>query len=292
MSDSYDLAEPLPDGPLESPPRHNVLADSDVFCIQCGYNLHGLTPERNCPECGMPIERSLRGNLLRNSSPAYLRKLHQGVFLILAAIIAQVLLIMVSFGIGIASASMAGSAPAMLQLILNILGTFVSLASLYGWWLFSSPDPAYVGREHGAAARRIVRLSVVLTAVVTVVNTPIAYFVNPGAGLGDPLMLLMMAVGLISIGVSAMLFFASMLYMRWLTPRIPDEKLFRRSKTYMWLLPILVTVGALACGIGPLIALVLYWNHFEFTRRHIKQIRREVEAEFDPARQAFERSYG
>jgi hypothetical protein len=55
-------------------------------------------------------------------------------------------------------------------------------------------------------------------------------------------------------------FFSSMLYLQWLAPRLPDERVRRRSRLFMWLIPVLVTVGALCFYIGPLVALVLYWN--------------------------------
>ena len=32
---------------------------SQLRCVQCGYNLTGLTIGGNCPECGTPIEVSL-----------------------------------------------------------------------------------------------------------------------------------------------------------------------------------------------------------------------------------------
>ena len=32
---------------------------SDLHCLVCGYNLRGLTPDRNCPECGLHVQRTL-----------------------------------------------------------------------------------------------------------------------------------------------------------------------------------------------------------------------------------------
>ncbi len=34
----------------------------DVHCVACGYNLRGLNPGRNCPECGSPIPLERRPN--------------------------------------------------------------------------------------------------------------------------------------------------------------------------------------------------------------------------------------
>ena len=41
---------------------------TDLPCIQCQYNLRGLTPAHQCPECGLPILRSLL-DALRDGMP-------------------------------------------------------------------------------------------------------------------------------------------------------------------------------------------------------------------------------
>ena len=37
----------------------------DLPCVRCGYNLRGLKPEGNCPECGAAISKSLEFALER-----------------------------------------------------------------------------------------------------------------------------------------------------------------------------------------------------------------------------------
>ena len=44
----------------------------------------------------------------------------------------------------------------------------------------------------------------------------------------------------------------------------------------MWLGPLLQTVGLLLIGLGPLIALVMYWNMLDVMRKHIKRILAET----------------
>ena len=46
-----------------------------------------------------------------------------------------------------------------------------------------------------------------------------------------------------------------------------------RAKTMMWLGPILYTVGAIACGLGPLVALILYYNLLNWVREGLQAIR-------------------
>jgi hypothetical protein len=49
--------EPLPAD--EPPPEEDEPFDEDFPCIRCGYNLRGLKPDGNCPECGARIGKSL-----------------------------------------------------------------------------------------------------------------------------------------------------------------------------------------------------------------------------------------
>ena len=45
----------MPDGPAETA----TTIASDIRCLQCQYNLRGLTEDGLCPECGHPIATSL-----------------------------------------------------------------------------------------------------------------------------------------------------------------------------------------------------------------------------------------
>jgi hypothetical protein len=62
-----------------------------------------------------------------------------------------------------------------------------------------------------------------------------------------------------------------MRYTRWVAGRVPDAHMVGRTKTYMWLLPLLYTVGILII-VGPLIALVMYWNLLDRLRKHLTSI--------------------
>lgn len=46
----------------------------------------------------------------------------------------------------------------------------------------------------------------------------------------------------------------------------------------MWLGPLLATFGLVIIGLGPLIALVLYWNMLDWVRKDLKRIRAERRA--------------
>lgn len=60
-----------------------TMLESHRPCIRCSYDLHGLPLSGNCPECGVPVERSLRGDLLQFADETYRGTLLRGVSLIM-----------------------------------------------------------------------------------------------------------------------------------------------------------------------------------------------------------------
>jgi uncharacterized membrane protein len=75
---------------------------------------------------------------------------------------------------------------------------------------------------------------------------------------------------LASVAVWLVWYFAAMKYLRWLTPRIPNQKAHDRAKRLMWLGPVLCLV---LCVIGGLVALVLYYHLLDWIRKDLRQIR-------------------
>lgn len=268
-ADGYDL-EPLPADAGGSPqPRVEAIAAADAVCLVCGYSLRGLVASGLCPECGTPIGRSLGGNLLRYSDRSYVAWLHRGVIVILGAVAAQLVVGIaqfLAFASFLAPGTIITSRPAAVSRSLDLSFLYIdaalSLVLLYGWWIFSSPDPAFLGVDRGVTARRIVRVAVVAgaasTALVAAHGT--AYNLSPGTWT---------TTILVDLAAFAVMFFASMLYVQRLAPRLPDEHVAKRARMLMWLGPVVYLFG---CGIGALVALVFYWNMFNWVRLDIKRI--------------------
>lgn len=262
-ADGYAL-EP----PDEPPP---AAVRNDVFCRRCGYDLRGLAESGLCPECATPVATSLRGNLLRYSDERYLATLHRGVVLILVAVAVQLVLSILGLAPRFLRLMPGASVPAVV-LIGPYGSTAVSLLLLLGWWMFSATDPAFVGSDRGTTARLVVRVAVIAEAALTALDG--LHDTGAWAAGNQSMQHLAMAAKGATFLAFAVRFFASMLYLRWLAPRLPNPHVGARAGKLMWLGPLLYTVGWFVC-VGPLVAIVLYWNMLDWVRKDIRRIREE-----------------
>jgi hypothetical protein len=252
--------------PVVAPP---VVDTRGRVCLRCGYDLSGLQATGVCPECGTPVAHSLHGNLLLYSAPEFLKKLHRGVFLILAAIIVMFVAMMGAIALEFITA--AGVLLPEWEAVADLAGVASSLGIMAGWWLLSEPDPAFIGRDDGGRARRLVRITVAVAASLTLAVFIVEQAAPAGNPASDGLEVAGSIAGLIAVAVH---YFASMVYIQWLARRIPDEYVLRRSRLLMWLGPLLYFPGCVIL-IGPLIGLVLYWNLLDHIRKQLKRIRAE-----------------
>ncbi len=242
-------------------------------CVGCSYNLQGLPAAGVCPECGLPVQDSLKGILLQYASVEYRTKIARGLSLVLNGILLQII-----FTIAAMVAVFATGGNPLVTKLVGIAGVGVSLMLVAGYWFYTEPDPGYTGLEKPNSARQIARIAVLASAGVQVVQLVMSLMepavATAGAGSTGGVLVtgLTLLLSLAGLAAWATQFFAIVLYTRWIGSRIPDAWITNRSKTYMWLLPVLSTVGLLAVGLGPLVALVLYWNMLDRVRKHVKSI--------------------
>lgn len=260
-------------GGLDSPaPALDPVAEASVSCVEgsrrcihCSYELIGLAIAGNCPECGRPVSDSLRGLLLQFASADYIATIRRGHSLILNGIPLQIAVIVVLSVLGIAG--LAGNTLFFAQ----GAGLLVGAIILFGYFKVTQPDPSFVGTETPTNARKIIRIA----AIVQIGVSLLSLILQAMVGKGIPSLELIGALVVVSlIGFAAYLvqYSAMMSYQRWLASRVPDQWIIKRTKTYIWLLPVLATVGGILLALGPLIALVLYWNLLNRMRKHLKAI--------------------
>lgn len=282
-------------------PAPGQVVSDDRPCLVCGYNLRSMAVSAQCPECGTPVERSLRGILLRYSSPDYVATMRRGITLVEASLVLQILMVVVGIavmgvfigtgtigprgaGTGTGAPRFAG-APVVFQQVQQLVTALVRGMTLLGWWMFSTPDPALLARDPGHGARRILRIFLACSAVLSLAGFVAGMLpglkaqVAAAAGTGMFSMATFGVLALIGLaGAVAQLvgFIASMNYMMQLARRIPDAKMERQAERYRWLLPVIYVPGILACGLGPLVAFVMYLLQIDGWRRRMKDLGRGV----------------
>lgn len=226
----------------------------------------GLLKSGVCPECGTSVEQSLAGDLLRFSSPRYLRTLHAGTALVLAGLTANVLSVLIGIVTAAVRSAAATRDPASSPAYLACLGAAVltgaasMLLSPIGWWLLSARDPGLLSRDEGVSSRRMVRISVLAHAACAGAALPYAEWPAFRIAIAtiDPTGALAFAVGVSRLIAFLVWFFASMQYIARLARRVPDPALCKQATAFAWLGPLLSVVGACVLFLGPIVAMILY----------------------------------
>lgn len=261
--------------------RVDAQVEEDARCAGCGHMLRGLDVDGVCPECGVPVSRSVGIAPLSEAAPEYLARLHRGVVWVITGIILTVLLTLGAVASELALQSSSGSRGWMMlgQEAARFVGMLVLAA---GWWMLTTPDEGQ-RRGWGETARWWVRavLFVGLGLGLAALGVEAARFIatsGSGARHGGWIGL-NRGLGWVWMLVSAGHFVASMLYIQWLGARMFDAYIVRRARLLMWLCPVL-TVGC-----AGLIAMVLYWYLLEWVRAGLLRARglSPVESVVDPA---------
>lgn len=243
-----------------------------IGCHSCGYSLIGAPVASRCPECGSPVTDSMRGILLQFAGQGYLRQLLTGHSWVLNGILVQILAWAARVIVGAVAGVSGSGAASLVATAISAVGTLITIWIFLGYLKMTEVDPQFTGEDRPDRDRRITRIasicSIVFGGIVIIISLGVQ--VSPTA-LGDAGTIIADVATLGGFLALAVQFFGMMGYQQWLGRRIPDQWISRRAKTYRWLLPLLATVGALVL-IGPLIALVMYWNLLDRMRKHLKSI--------------------
>lgn len=203
--------------------------DFDLACVRCGYNLRSTLPTGTCPECGEPVDTTLRPDLLHQANPGWLGALRKGSHWTVVAIIMSLAMIPVGMVIGFASVAsspnQAGSLPMGALIILSVLGLVVAVTYGVGVWLLTEPEPQ---RITDLTSRSIARWFFVPGMIVGL----FAEFFN-AAGTQNAA-LVGAAIDTISSIMVLVGSLAGLIYLRSLAHRIPEPSLAKQSTTVFW----------------------------------------------------------
>ncbi len=203
--------------------------DFDLNCVRCGYNLRGISAIGRCPECGEPVETTLRPDLLHMADPDWLGKLRKGSNWLIAAIVMNLAMIPIGMVIGIAtvasSIGQGGTLPMPALIFLSVLGLIITGVYAVAVWNLSEPETDVFEIRTSCKLMRWLIVPAMLIGIVTEFlnisgQTPLLY---AAAGI-DFLTSIMMLVG----------FLAGLWYLRHLADRIPEPSLAKQTMTVYW----------------------------------------------------------
>ncbi len=225
--------------------------ESDLSCIQCGYNLRGMSPGGTCPECGAPVHLSNRSDRLMLSDSQWLGSLRYGMNWIVAGIVVSLCIFVLSVfaGMFIMSSNLVptpapapGSSPmtqptmpAWFTVFSVIAAVTQSVVFGMGFWQLTRPEPARFGEAPASCA--VTRWTLLPSFALSIVSTALDATQSPSAMYASQI-ILFIAMLLVLVGVPA-----SLIYLRLLALRLPDPGLARQTSIVFW--GVLATGGAM-----------------------------------------------
>lgn len=243
-------------------------------CLNCGYNLQGLHPSGNCPECGAHVARSLWGSWLWLAKVEYLHTIALGASMVWWGFVAWA----VAAGAFIATAVLGRGPLQHLHWVALVAFFAGGLAVLLGHWMLTAREPstrvhdgsagsdappapgqASTPRHRALSARRIARASIIILAIGSLFSCVLAPRLSrlvPIAAMPsyDP-SLVVLVVGILA---AAALFFATHVHLLALARRAPQVGFGSFATVTVVLIPVITILGAPVFCFGPFAGVLLY----------------------------------
>lgn len=142
---------------------HRII-DDDFACINCGYNIRGLSEGSRCPECNSPVNISINNILLEFANLKWLDYLLYGFRIKLG------LMVIVFIGLIILAVF-----PRTFMFM--AVGLIVKSMWIIGSLLITTQEPRISSKENRFSLRRIVRFSAIFGIATVVYNLNLHLYV-------------------------------------------------------------------------------------------------------------------
>lgn len=236
--------------------------ETDLICVGCGYNLRGQLPDGNCPECGEPVEKSLKSDYLRYANLGWLRSVKSGLSMIIIATLAGLVVnglfqliaraVLSRQHYRYSRPSSFGDLDLALQVsvIMEFIVFLVPMVLIcIGYWHFTKPEPK---AETHVASQQLTRWSIIssyalLIALRLYILLSVILYLEFPESIVVAVEMILASATILFVGFPAM-----MVYLRKLAHRLPSRKLMRHTSIVLW--GFVGSYGAIA-----LLALAIYF---------------------------------
>jgi hypothetical protein len=258
---------------------------ADLLCVRCAAPLESEAADAVCGRCGLKVTETTRRVLLK-ANPVYLENLrtslgrHNGVQILLmfhVLLLGPPNLMLMLLGLKVPVTGVA--------FVMWVIVLLVGLTMQYTYWRLTEEDHECPEDGQLDTSRLVLRRSIGVACLHGLASTIAALIVMPDvlARLGlmpmdgnDPvptpdasMMLMVWLPAVAWSAISAVQVAALSSYLASVARRLSDPQLVRRSQMYVWLMPLLHTVGIVAFGVGPVVATALMVFHVHRLRERI-----------------------
>jgi len=216
-----------------------------VLCRRCGYDLRSRRPDERCPECSLPVDRSLRGDALAVSDPQWVQRLRFGLMWlarsIVAIVAAAVLNAILQAGLGILGLERSWTGTGILRSALNFALLTVPLVGLaVATWLVTTPELAQDERQSLVSARLVARALIPISLMVSAMDLVERVASSLSTILASLSRVIAEVLGTVAIAISVAATAALMIHLSSLAKRVPAPKIADAMRT--------IAIGSIVCG--------------------------------------------